>query len=100
MASKRNAALEALLGAGYAPAPETPPAAPAEEGSATVVAMHPIRTRKGVAKVMVYMPAKVARKFREIAFTEERKANDVYLEALDLFLTKQGHGGIKGVVER
>ena len=43
MASKRNAALEALLGAGYAPAPETPPAAPAEEGSATVVAMHPVK---------------------------------------------------------
>ena len=46
------------------------------------------------------MPVKVARKFREIAFTEDRKANEVYLEALDLYLTKQGHGGIKGVVER
>jgi hypothetical protein len=96
---KRNAALEALLGAGYAPAPETPPAALAEDASA-VVAMRPVKAAKGVAKVMVYMPAKVARKFREIAFTEERKANDVYLEALDLYLTRQGHGGIKGVTER
>jgi hypothetical protein len=97
---KRNAALEALLGAGYAPAPETPPPTIAEEGSATVLAMQPVKARKSVAKVMVYMPAKVARKFREIAFTEERKANDVYLDALDLYLTKQGHGGIKGVIER
>jgi hypothetical protein len=97
---KRNAALEALLGAGYAPTPEAPPATLAEEASATVVAMRPVKAAKGVAKVMVYMPAKVARKFREIAFTEERKANDVYLEALDVYLTKQGHGGIKGVTER
>ncbi len=49
---------------------------------------------------MVYMPVKVARKFREISFTDDRKANDLYLEALDDFLTKRGHGGIKGVVKR
>jgi hypothetical protein len=59
---KRNAALEALLGAGYAPTPEAPPATLAEEASATVVAMRPVKAAKGVAKVMVYMPAKVARK--------------------------------------
>ena len=96
---KRNAALEALQGAGFEVADETPPPAPAE-ASENVHGLRPVRAPKGVAKVMVYMPAKVARRFREIAFTEERKANDVYLEALDLFLTKQGHGGIKGVVER
>ena len=49
---------------------------------------------------MVYMPAKVARKFKEMAFTEDRKANDVYLDALDLYLRQQGHGGIKEVVGR
>jgi hypothetical protein len=97
---KRNAALEALLGAGFQPAPEAPPARPGEQVGETVVTMRPVKAAKGVAKVMVYMPGKVARKFREIAFTEERKANDVYLEALDLYLTKQGHGGIKGVTER
>ncbi|MEJ1930059.1 hypothetical protein WDZ92_07215 [Nostoc sp. NIES-2111] len=52
------------------------------------------------AVTAAYMPAKVARKFKEIAFTEDRKANDVYLDALDLYLTQQGHGGIKGVTER
>jgi hypothetical protein len=97
---KRNAALEALLGAGFEPAPEMPPVTPAEPVSENVVSMQPVKASKGVAKVMVYMPAKVARKFREIAFTEDRKANDVYLEALDLYLTRQGHGGIKGVTER
>jgi len=100
MVSKGNAALDALLGAGFESAMDARP--PAEDTTETVVN---IRTRRGkqargVRRVTVYMPAKVARKFREIAFTEERKANDVYLEALDLYLTKQGHGGIKGVTER
>ena len=94
MATKRNAALEALGAAPrkavtQAAEPEAPEAEPAPQKSA-----------KTVAKVMVYMPAKVARKFKEIAFTEDRKANDVYLEALDLYLQHQGHGGIKGVIER
>ena len=95
MATKRNAALEAL---GAAPRkattqvaePEAPEAEPAP----------PQKSAKTVAKVMVYMPTKVARKFKEIAFTEDRKANDVYLEALDLYLQQQGHGGIKGVTGR
>ena len=55
---------------------------------------------KDVAKVMLYLDQKVARKFKEVAFTEDRKAHDVYLEALDLYLTQQGHGGLKGVTER
>lgn len=55
---------------------------------------------KDVAKVMLYLHPKIARKFKEVAFTEDRKAHDVYLEALDLYLTQQGHGGLKGVIER
>ena len=81
MASKRNAALEALEGA----APRHAPAeAPAGEVTENVVSLKPAKPGKAVAKVMIYMPPKVARKFKEIAFTEDRKANDVYLEALDL----------------
>ena len=60
----------------------------------------PVKPTKAVAKVMIYMPPKVARKFKEMAFTEDRKANDIYLEALDLYLTKRGHGGISGVTGR
>lgn len=85
MASKRNAALEAIGGA------------PKVASPTVVETSAPAKPSKGVTKVMVYMPAKVARKFKEIAFHEDRKANDVYLDALDLYLEKQGHGGIKGV---
>lgn len=53
-----------------------------------------------VARVMLYLHPKVARKFKEMGFIENRKAHDVYLEALDLYLTRQGHGGLKGVIER
>ena len=89
MASKRNAALEAL---GAAPRQSEPDQIEVPPSSA--------KPSKAVSKVMVYMPAKVARKFKEIAFTEERKANDVYLDALDLYLKKHGHGGIKDVSGR
>ena len=93
MASKRNAALEAL--GAVAPLPETEVTVEAEPEPLPAV-----KPTKAVAKVMVYMPAKVARKFKEIAFIEDRKANDIYLEALDLYLTKQGHGGLDGVTGR
>ena len=99
MANKRNAALEALSGA--APA-DTPAAAPAPAGAGTenIVTLKPSKSAKATVQVAVYMPAKVARKFKEIAFIEDRKANDIYLEALDLYLIQQGHGGIKGVTSR
>jgi hypothetical protein len=103
MANKRNAALEMLQGAGFEPSPEQAPVEMPAGGIPTpknLVPLKPKKAGKAVTKVMVYMPAKVARKFKEIAFTEDRKANDVYLDALDEYLTKQGHGGIKGVVER
>lgn len=81
---KRNAALSAL--GARTPAPEAEPDLPA-------------RAAKSVAKIMVYTHPKVARKFKEIAFNEDRKTNDVILEALDLYLTKAGHRGIKYVIE-
>ena len=57
-------------------------------------------TTDNQTRVMVYLPPKVARKFKEMAFFENRKANDLYLDAVDAYLTKQGHGGIKGVTGR
>ncbi len=94
MASKRNAALEAL-GAVASPIPVEVATVEAEPET-----LPPVKPAKAVSKVMVYMPTKVARKFKEIAFIEDRKANDIYLEALDLYLTKQGHGGLDGVTGR
>ena len=55
---------------------------------------------RAVAKVMVYTHPKVARKFKELAFLSDRKTNDVILDALDLYLERNGHGGIKGVIGR
>jgi hypothetical protein len=91
---KRNAALEALGG--------TPKAveAPAYVEPAEAPASAPAKPAKDVAKVMLYLHPKVARKFKEIAFTEDRKAHAVYLDALDAYLTAQGHGGLKGVIGR
>lgn len=92
---KRNAALEALVG-GAAKAAEAPARAVVEP----VEVPAPAKPAKDVAKVMLYLHPKVARKFKEIAFTEDRKAHDVYLDALDAYLTAQGHGGLKGVSGR
>ncbi len=91
---KRNAALEALGGAPKAAA--VPVHAVAEPAQALAAA----KPTKDVAKVMLYLHPKVARKFKEIAFTEDRKAHDVYLDALDSYLIAQGHGGLKGVSGR
>lgn len=91
MSSKRNAALEALKAHPRAASPT-----PIAEGPAAAAAKPP----KRVAKVMLYLPPKVARKIKEIAFTEDRKANDVYLAAVDLYLRSEGHGGVKEVSER
>jgi hypothetical protein len=91
--NKGNGALEILQGAGFELAPEPMVAPDTTENVAG-------NSRRGLRRVMVYMPVRVARKFREIALSDDRKANDLYLEALDDYLTKRGHGGIKGVVER
>lgn len=92
---KRNAALEALVGGAVkvADVPVQPMDEPVEAPASAKAA-------KDVAKVMLYLHPKVARKFKEIAFTEDRKAHDVYLDALDAYLTAQGHGGLKGVSGR
>lgn len=91
--NKRNAALEAI---GLAPALDAKVVALPTE--ATPVARAPKADER--AKVMLYLHPKVARKFKEMAFVENRKAHDVFLDALDLYLTQQGHGGLKGVTGR
>lgn len=91
---KRNAALEALVGAPKIVEVTAPTiVAPVEEPA-------PPKPARDVAKVMLYLHPKVARKFKEIAFTEDRKAHDVYLDALNAYLIAQGHGGLKGVSGR
>lgn len=99
---KKNAALEALAGARPAPAavPEQGPAVPPAPAEVPPSPVSLAKPSKDVAKVMLYLHPKIARKFKEIGFVEDRKAHEVYLDALDLYLTQQGHGGLKGVIER
>ena len=92
--AKRNAALDAILG-------ETPVGAKEDTAAAPAPApVNPPKPASKYAKVMLYTHPKVARKLKEIAFIEHRKANDVLLEAIDLYFAKAGHGGIKHVIEQ
>jgi hypothetical protein len=43
------------------------------------------------ARTMVYLPLAWKEKFREIAYYERRKENDLSLEAFRDFLAKKGH---------
>jgi hypothetical protein len=43
---------------------------------------------------MLYLPPKARRKFKEIAFHEDRKEHDVYIEALREYLERRGHRGL------
>ena len=43
------------------------------------------------ARTMVYLPPAWKEKFREIAYLERRKENDLSLEAFRDFLLKKGH---------
>lgn len=103
---KTNPALAILQGKTSAPQPAAPAAT--EQNVVPMMAEPaPAKSTRGAVgtadnqtRVMVYLPPKVARKFKEMAFFENRKANDLYLEAVDAYLTKQGHGGIKGVTGR
>ena len=105
--AKTNPALAILQGKTSAPQPAAASAVAEQNVVPMVAEPAPAKPAKGAAgtadnqtRVMVYLPPKVARKFKEMAFFENRKANDLYLEAVDAYLTKQGHGGIKGVTGR
>ena len=43
------------------------------------------------ARTMVYLPPAMKRKFKEIAYVEGRKENDLCLEAFRDWLAKKGH---------
>jgi hypothetical protein len=72
---------------------------PAPTSSAPVTPTRPepemVMVRKTVAnsaaRTMVYMPPAMKQKFKEIAYHERRKENDLCLEALRDWLAKKGH---------
>ena len=50
-----------------------------------------MKTADAAARTMVYLPRAWKEKFREIAYHERRKENDLSLEAFRDFLLKKGH---------
>ena len=50
-----------------------------------------VKTADAAARTMVYLPPAWKEKFREIAYHERRKENDLSLEAFRDFLLKKGH---------
>jgi hypothetical protein len=104
--SKRNAALEALTKAPATSnvvelkADDVPAAPPEPVWSETPVPprLPKAPARKTVAnsaaRSMLYLPPKAKRKFKEIAFHEDRKEHDIYMEALREYLERKGHKGL------
>jgi hypothetical protein len=104
--SKRNAALEALTKAPATSnvvelkADDAPTAPPEPVSSETPIPPRAPKApaRKTVAnsaaRSMLYLPPKAKRKFKEIAFHENRKEHDIYMEALREYLERKGHKGL------
>jgi hypothetical protein len=73
-----------------APAIESPPMAALLRPRGHIPKQNMPATDTG-ARTMVYLPSAWKEKFREIAFFERRKENDLSLEAFRDFLLKKGH---------
>jgi hypothetical protein len=97
MMSKRNAALEALGRKSIAPAELNPLSAPVSEPAAPQPRQ---KDAKAPSKVMLYLPPKVARKFKEMAFHEDCKAHDLYVRALEAYLRQRGHASEADLLKR
>jgi hypothetical protein len=85
---KKNVALEVL----------STPAVEAEPAPVPAKTQQKPKQDKPYTKVMVYIPPQVQRKFKEIAFTHDKKANDIYVEAINSYLKAHGYGDISSVV--
>ena len=80
-------------------APDARTGEAATEGMTSASEARDTNPTKKYAKMMLYTHPKVARKIKQIALDNERKANDIILDALDLYFAKHGHTGIKHVIE-
>lgn len=98
--AKRNEALKAI---GAAPAPEAITVVPlhTEREPAPAHQAQPAKvSAKEATKVLLYLPPKVARKFKEIAFHEDCKNHDIYMRALAAYLRSEGHGAVADLITR
>ena len=98
MANPKRASLAELLtpsealvggqGSETAPTDDLPPT-PEARGRA------PGKAPADFARVGLYLPPRVAKEIKMVAFTHDRKAHDIYLEAVDLVLRKYGRASIR-----
>ena len=86
--SRQDKTTEATLRMLHTPAPSIEPAS---ESPPMATLLRPRSTTDTSARTMVYLPHAWKEKFREIAFFERRKENDLSLEAFRDFLLKKGH---------
>lgn len=103
--SKRNDALSAISARPVIVQPPEPAPIPTAQPQATEIAPEKVvrltkPKAKAVDKVMLYLPPKVARKFKEMAFHEECKAHDLYVQALASFLREKGHSAVADLLKR
>lgn len=85
--SRQDKTTEATLRMLHAPVPSV---VPVSEPMPPVV-LPRVKTADAAARTMVYLPPAWKEKFREIAYHERRKENDLSLEAFRDFLLKKGH---------
>jgi hypothetical protein len=63
------------------------------------VRVKPSLLKEKMAKVMLYLPPSVKRKFDEMAFNDDCKAHDHYMRALEAYLRQQGHAQAANALE-
>jgi len=82
------------------PEPEAAATVPeASRGKLTQQGGRGIKPGKGTVaatakRVMLYLPPQAKKKFREIAFHEDKKPHDIFKDALREYLEKRGHKGL------
>src|SRR5262245_19869796 len=91
--SKPSVSHDSAPSAPTEPPPVMTPARKVQQRSSKAAASSGL-VRTTYRRVSLYPPPEVRRKFEEIAFTEDRKERDIYIEILRDRLKKKGHSGL------
>jgi hypothetical protein len=91
MSSRLDKAAEATLRMMQGPEPTTTALSIVPTSEPVPPTLPRPKASNGSTRTMVYLPAAWKEKFREIAYHERRKENDLSLEAFRDFLLKKGH---------
>lgn len=102
--AKQRASLESLVQAGQEPAPQPQPQAPAPKVVEFVpppqpVAEKPRAVRKDKPHTTLYLGKKARKVVKEIALQFDTTPQALYLEGIDMMLTKYGRPSLKELEE-